>query len=257
MNWQIKKTAEMPQLSNPLLIEGLPGIGNVGKIAVDFMIEELDAKKVYEITSHSLPHSVFVNEDNLVELPKITIYYKKTRNRDLLFLTGDVQPIDEKASYEFCEAILDLAQKHNSKEIITLAGIGLPNIPKKLKIYCTGNSKTAIKRFISGTMIQKNLYGVVGPIVGVSGLLLGLAHNRNINAISLLAETYGHPMYLGIRGSREIVNILNSKLGLKIDIKELDNEVKEIEQEIDSKKTRPGPISKLRTKLGKDTSYIG
>lgn len=258
MSWQIKTIKNLQKLSYPLLIEGLPGIGNVGKIAIDFMIEELKAQQIYEITSSSLPHSVFVNEDNLVELPKIALYHKKINGRDILLLTGDAQPVDEQASYAFCETILDLAQKHNSKEIITLAGIGLPQIPKKSRIYCTGNSKNAINEFVKGTQIQRNLYGVVGPIVGVSGLLLGLAKKRSINAISLLAETYGHPMYLGIKGSREIIKVLNKKLGLKINLAELDKEVDDIEQELTTKrKTRPGPIQKLQHKFGKDVSYIG
>src|SRR3989344_5591518 len=42
--WEITKEAKLlPTLHNPLLIEGLPGIGNVGKIAVDFLVEELKA----------------------------------------------------------------------------------------------------------------------------------------------------------------------------------------------------------------------
>ncbi len=40
--------------------------------------------------------------------------------------------------------------------------------------------------------VQTDLYGIVGPIVGVSGLLLGLADKKS-NAIAILAETYGHP----------------------------------------------------------------
>ena len=41
-NWIINKkfTGDM-KLKNPILVEGLPGIGNVGKLAVDFMIDDL------------------------------------------------------------------------------------------------------------------------------------------------------------------------------------------------------------------------
>ena len=74
--WKIDHICKNPKLKNPILIEGLPGIGNVGKVTVDFLIDELKAKKLYEITSNTFPHSVFVNEDNLVELPKIEVFYK-------------------------------------------------------------------------------------------------------------------------------------------------------------------------------------
>ncbi len=42
--WKINQSGKKPKLNNPILIEGLPGIGNVGKVAVDFLIEELKAK---------------------------------------------------------------------------------------------------------------------------------------------------------------------------------------------------------------------
>ncbi len=249
---------KMPVLKNPVLIEGLPGIGNVGKISVDFIVEELKAEKLYDIFSYSMPHSVFVNEENLVELPSIGLYAKKGKT-DLLFLAGDVQPIDEESSYEFSDHVIDFFLKFNGKEIITLGGIGLPHIPKKPKVYCTGNSKEAIKRYSTGQNIDPNLYGVVGPIIGISGVLLGLARRRNIDAVTLLAETYASPMYLGIRSAREIVKILNKKFSLGINFASLDKEVADIEAEIGKRRDMLSSASlrKLQNKFGKDISYIG
>jgi uncharacterized protein (TIGR00162 family) len=262
-SWKVEEFGKKPQLNNPILIEGLPGIGNVGKVAVDFMIDELKAKKIYELFSYTFPHSVFVNENNLVELPKIEIYYAKKKENDLLFLAGDIQPIDEVSCYEFSDKILDILASFKGKELITLGGIGLQTVPKKPKVFCTGNNKKTIKKYKKGTTLNENLHGVVGPIVGVSGLLLGLAEKRKINAVSFLAETYSHPMYLGVKGAREILKIINTKLNLKIDLKKLDKEIKDLETEI-MKKTeemsevsRKTAIKKLGGKLGEETSYIG
>lgn len=72
------------KMKDPVLIEGLPGIGNVGKIAVDFLVENLKAKAIVEIRSHHFPHSVFVNEDNLIDLPVLMLYHKKIRGKDFL-----------------------------------------------------------------------------------------------------------------------------------------------------------------------------
>ena len=261
--WKITQFGKTPKLNKPIFLEGLPGIGNVGKVAVDFLIDELKAKKLYEITSYTFPHSVFVNEDNLVELPIVEVFYKQLSNKkDLLLLGGDVQPIDEISSYEFSEKILDLAQKFHVREVITLGGIGLADIPKKPKVYCTGNSKKMIEAYKS-ELVSDKLYGVVGPIVGVSGLLLGLASRRNMDAVSFLAETYGHPMYLGIKGAKEILKILNKKLDLKIDVNKLDKEIKDIENEILKKTEQLSEVTKqialkrLQKKLGKDVDYIG
>src|SRR3989338_3688010 len=221
--WRIDSIGKIPRLNNPILIEGLPGIGNVGKVAVYFLIDEIKAKKLYEITSYTFPHSVFVNEDNLVELPRKEVFYKKFggKRQDLIFLSGDVQPVDEISSYEFSEKVLDMVEQFKGREVITLGGIGLAEVPKKPKVYCTGSTKRIIQKYKNG-MVNDKLYGVVGPIGGVSGLLVGMAGRRNMEAISFLAETYGHPMYLGIKGAKEILNILNKKLELKIDINKLD-----------------------------------
>ncbi len=231
------KTFSNPELKSPILIEGLPGMGNVGKIVVDFMIENLKAKKFCEIYSTNFPNSVFVNEKNLVELPKIGLYYKNIKNNSFLFLSGDIQPIEENSCYEFCEEILDIFQKHKGKEIITIGGIGLPEPPNKPKVYTTGNNKPIIKRY-KNKNINSQLYGVVGPIIGVSGLLLGLSNERKIPAISFLAETFGHPSHLGIKGAREILKNLNQNLKLNLNLKTLDEEIKEIEKEENPEKLK-------------------
>ncbi len=261
--WKIMQFGKTPKLNKPIFIEGLPGIGNVGKVAVDFLIDELKAKKLYEVTSYTFPHSVFVNEDNLVELPIVEVFYKQFKGkRDLLLLGGDVQPIDEISSYEFSEKILDIVEKFNGTEVITLGGIGLVEIPKKPKVYCTGNSKKIIEKY-RNEVVSNKLYGIVGPIVGVSGLLLGLASRRNIEAISFLAETYGHPMYLGIKGAKEILKVLDKKLNLNIDINKLDKEIKDIESELMKKTeqlsevTKQIALKKLQKKFGRDVDYIG
>lgn len=260
MTWKIdKRVKKWPKLKNPILIEGLPGIGNVGKVAVDFIITELKAEKLLEFMSYSMPHSVFVNEENLVELPSIEIYYKKFKNKknDLLFLAGDIQPTTEEPSYEFCEKVLDIVEKFECREVITLGGIGLSNVTKVPKVYCTGNSKKIIEKYRKSTSLNENLYGVVGPIVGVSGLLLGLAEKRKIEAIAMLAETLGHPMYLGIKGAREILKVLNKKLSLDIDLEDLDRDIKEVEEEMMKRTEELTKVSRGRKGVHKETDYIG
>ncbi|MFC1728638.1 PAC2 family protein [Nanoarchaeota archaeon] len=256
MSWSFHNLKKI-KLNNPVLIEGLPGIGNVGKIAVDFLIDELKAEKLCDVFSNTMPNSVFVNEENLVELPLIEVYYKKTKNgRDFLFLSGDVQPISEESSYDFSEKLLELVQEQGGNEVVTLGGIGLPNAPKKPKIYCTGNSKKLIQSFKKGTKVQSKLYGIVGPIVGVSGLLVGLAEKKNIEGVALLAETYGHPMYLGMNGARVILDVLKNKFKLKMNLNKFEKNMGQIESEI-SNKTKELKKLSMRKKKNQEVSYIG
>lgn len=249
MSWKIDKISD-DIIKNPTLIEGLPGIGNVGKIVVDFIIDKLKAKKIFEITSYNFPHCVFVNEDNLVELPSIEIYHKKIKNQSFLFLGGDVQPMDEYACYEFCDKVLDLFQKVKGKEIITLGGIATERIPKDPKVYCTGTTKNIVKKYKNGYVIR-NMNEIVGPIIGVSGVLTGLAGKRKIPAVSLLAETFGHPSYFGVKSAKEILKIINKRFSLKLNLNDLESEVLEVEKEIKKANIKEDPNYRHHT------NYIG
>jgi uncharacterized protein (TIGR00162 family) len=258
--WELIKEGPIPKMNNPILVEGLPGIGNVGKVAIDFIIDELKAKKIYSLFSHTFPHSVFVNENNVVELPSIELYYKKMKGKknDLLFLTGDVQPIDEKSSYDFCATVLDFLNKIDGKMVITTGGIGLQELPEKPKVYITGNDEILVNKFAKGISVEKKIHGVVGPIIGVTGLLLGLGTRRGIKGVALLAETFGHPMYLGVKGAKEMLRIFNKKLGLNIDLNRLTKEIEKLEKETIKRTKELSSVTKqIGTGKISETSYIG
>lgn len=268
--WQVTyEIKKLPSLNKPLLIEGLPGIGNVGKIAVDFLIEEFKAQKLCTFFSYKFPHSVFVNEENLVEMPKLELYYKRFngrskngKKRDLLLLTGDIQPIDEESCFSFCEEILKIAKQFKATEIITTGGIGLQDIPEKPHVYCTGNDEKLLLQYTKKNLnVQKNIFGVVGPIIGASGILLGLGKMRNVKGVSLLAETFAHPMYLGIKGAKEILRVLEKKFAFGINLSKMNKEVVEIEKEL-MKKTKEWASEIHSSQAGaklrkKEATYIG
>jgi proteasome assembly chaperone (PAC2) family protein len=209
-----------------------------------------------------------VNEDNIIELPTIEIYYKrsKTGKNDLLILTGDVQPSEDKSSYEFSDKLVEIAKKLGVVKIITLGGVGLSEVPANPRVFCTGNSKEAVNDFVKGTALNKELYNVIGPIIGVTGIILGLAGRKSIPAVCILAETFGHPLYVGVKGGREILTVLNKKLSLGVKLKDLDKEIKEMESEgmipeSKGKGKKSASLKKVRSlteaKTKKETSYIG
>ena len=76
----IEKTEE-PKLKNPILIEGLPGVGNVGKLAAEHLIEQLKAKKFADIYSRYFPPQVLVNDDGTIKLVNNELYYFKSRKK--------------------------------------------------------------------------------------------------------------------------------------------------------------------------------
>jgi uncharacterized protein (TIGR00162 family) len=252
--WKIT-TIKKVKLNKPVLIVGMPGIGNVGKIAADIMVEQLKAERIVSFFSFCLPNSVFVQEDNMVELPRIEIKHKKKGKSDFLFLVGDVQPMKEEDAYAFASAVLGVAVKYKCREIVTLGGIGLGELPISPKVFCTGNDKKFIDEFVK-LGVNNKLHGVVGPIMGISGLLLGLSKEQKVRAVSLLIETYAHPMHIGLREAEDLMAILEKKYKLGIDMKKVESDIKKLEKSLK-------PLAKQQEMLEQekmshqDTTYIG
>ena len=258
--WLIqRKFKKKPKLKNPILVEGLPGVGNVGKIAIDYLIEILKPELLYTIHSNVFPHSVFFNESGYLELPSVTIYRHKGKNRDVLFLTGDVQPTRESASYEFCEKILDFADEVGCKEIITLGGIGMPSEVKKPIVFGAFTDKSTMQRYKKYGGINTKTPEKIDAITGASGLLLGLARLRNINGASLLSETYAHECHFGFKEAKGLLERLQNILNIKLNLKDLEKEI----QFTDDQETVLKGDSKLAKKHLKpftdraDLKYIG
>lgn len=246
----------------PVFIEGLPGIGNVGKIVIDYLIELTKATKVASFFSYDLPNSVFVNEKNMIQMPSIELHHVNIKNQDYLFLTGDAQPAQERASFELTVRLLDLIRSYKCKEIITLGGIGLNEVPESPSVFVTGNTKTYMNEF-KKLGADPNIFGVVGPIVGVSGLLIGMSKKYRIKGVALLGETFGHPMYIGLKEAKKILMLLDKKFTFKLDLSELDDEIEAVDEEIKAIQADGDPTARKKSKkLGKlkkyqDLSYIG
>ena len=99
-------------LKDPILVEGLPGVGHVGKLVADHMVEELKAEKIIEIYSPHFPPQVMVKEDGTIKQVRNEIYAYHGRNGepDLLILIGDYQSATNEGHYELTGIFLDIAQ---------------------------------------------------------------------------------------------------------------------------------------------------
>ena len=77
----VKKYEAIPKLVNPVLIEGLPGIGNVARLSVDYLVDKLEAKKFMEFFSDTFPNSVTISDDSLIKMFSIEFYHVRVEGR--------------------------------------------------------------------------------------------------------------------------------------------------------------------------------
>ena len=71
----LTKIYEKPVMTDPVLIEGLPGIGFVANIAALHLIQELKARLFAEIRSSSFQDFATTTESGEVRSPTNELYY--------------------------------------------------------------------------------------------------------------------------------------------------------------------------------------
>ncbi len=201
-----------PVLENPIFVQGLPGFGNIGKIAAHLLIKFCGAKPFAELYSPTFPDYVSVNSDGICRLPKYEFYGAPMEKNDFIIMTGDTQPSfdDVLAHYEICGEILNFIEKQGCSFLVTIGGV--PLTKEKTQVYVAATSpRLALEFMEKGAVIYSK-----GRIVGATGLLLGLAKERNLEGICLLGATTG---FKADRGAGFSV--------FKFLMKALGNEVKE------------------------------
>jgi len=215
-----------PKLKNAILIEGLPGIGLVGKLAGDHILDELKAKKFADLYSLYLPPQVNIQEDNTVKLVSMEFYYSKGKKNDFIILVGDFQGITPDSQYRIAEKTLDLAERFNVEKIFTLGGLGTGSITREPRVYGAVTHKELVDELNKAGVVFRG----TGAIFGASGLLLGLGVQRGMKAICLMGETHGQ--IIDAKSAEAVLNVLTKLLEIKIDMTELEKKAKETEKQL-------------------------
>ncbi len=221
------KNYEEPELNSPIFVGGLPGIGNVGKIAADYFVDKLKMKKMADIYSEFLPPQVFIN-NNVVHLVRESLYYKKTgRKNDLIFLTGDFQGTTQEGQYELSFRTLELLKKYKVSMVYTLGGYSVGKIVDEPRVLGAVTDKKLV-----GPLMRN---GVVFPegepsggIVGSAGLILGMGTELfSIPGACFMGETSGY--FADPKSAREIIIVLSKVLKTRINLKDIDEKTKQLE----------------------------
>ena len=230
METQIKILKNI-KLKRPILIEGLPVVGNVGRLVAGYLINEMKAKKFAEMTTpHVLPLAV-LDKDSVAHMLMNEFYYVKQRTRDIIIFTGDSQAITGIGHYEIADAILKFAKQFKVKDIITIGGFATEQEKKNPKVIGAVSDKKLLTIYKKHNIIfDKN--HPIGTIVGASGLLCGMAPLYKMNALCLMGETMGFPIITDPKASESVLQILKSILKIKVDLRKIEKAVKDMEEQL-------------------------
>ena len=241
-----------PELKNPIMFCGWPGIGNIGISAIESLREVLKAQEFGEIEPWDFfnPRKVTIEKGLLkdLEFPSSKFYSQRIRNQDLIFFIGQEQPAEGrmryaegKKAYKIANLVLDVAEKFDCKRVYT-SGAAVTQIHHTVKprVWAVPNRQSLIEEIkkYENTTLMSEVEGrsSQGNITGLNGLLLGVAKKRGFDAICLMGEI---PYYLQgapwpyPRGSKSVLEVLSKILNVKIDLSQLDELAKTVEENIE------------------------
>ncbi|MFC6722776.1 proteasome assembly chaperone family protein [Halobacteriaceae bacterium SHR40] len=216
---------EEPELQEPVFVEGLPGVGHVGKLVAEHLVEELESELVSRIYSTHLPPQVSV-EDGVTQLASIEIHAVEAEDVDLLVLTGNHQAQDTVGHYGLTDAVLDVADEFGAERIFALGGVPTGELIEEYDVIGAINDESQ-REGLEEAGVEFREDEPAGGIVGVSGLLLGLGGRRDLPAACLMGETSGY--LVDPKSAQAVLEILQDTLGFEVDFSSLEDRADEME----------------------------
>jgi uncharacterized protein (TIGR00162 family) len=240
-----------PRLAKPAFVEGLPGVGNVGKLAAQQVVDTLGATLWCDIVGRDFPPQVTIQDDGTVRLVRCQLWYAKgnAKRSDLIILTGDYQPLSSPGQHELVDGVLDRIEQQGCTALYTLGGYATGSRvvePQVLGAATDTKTVTELRRHGVRVPPGEEEEGLGGGIIGASGLFLGLGQLRGMKGACLMGETNGY--MVDPKAARAVLQTLGKLVGGTFDTADLEEKARIIEavaqqlQEADAKREAPGDL---------------
>ena len=214
-------------LESPVLVEGLPGVGHVGKLAAEHLLEELDGDLVRRVYSEHFPPQVTVDDESVATLACAEFHAVETEGRDVLVLTGNHQANEGVGHYRLTDAFLDVAEEFGVERVYALGGVPTGELIEEYAVVGATTSQSLIEE-LDADGVEFRPDEPAGGIVGTSGLLLGLGERRGLEAACLMGETSGY--LVDPKSAQAVLEILQMTLDFEVDFGKLEERADEMEE---------------------------
>lgn len=167
-------------LDEPMLVEGLPGIGLVGKIAADHLVSEFNMTHYASIHCDGLPQvAVYRQAESGVRSP---VRLHADEDRNLLVLSSDV-PVSPNTADHFATCVTDWLDQ-NATTPLYLSGLPQEkgDVPA-LSGVATGEADQLL------TDVGLDSPSQDGAITGPTGALIYEAERRGLDSVGLIVES--------------------------------------------------------------------
>lgn len=204
--------------SKPNIVEGFPGIGLVGTIATEFLIEHLKAKQIGSIWSDDISPIIAIHENKIVQ--PLGIFYSEKYNLIILHAITNI----EGKEWITADEIVKLCKELDAHQLISIESVGNPNANEETKVFYFANNKEDEKK-LKDSGVEPLREGI---IMGVTGALLLKAKNLRYSCI--FGET--HSQLPDSKAAAQVIEKLDKFLGLEVDTGPLMESAQKFEEKL-------------------------
>jgi len=174
---------QLPQYERVLV--ALPGVGNVGKLLLDGIIDASDAPCIARLLHPGLAPHALLDSDGLLAPPHLAIHQLDIEGEVMLLITGEGQPLSPTGQHEMATEILSMFE---GKELIVLAGLAAPPERNEEFIVC---SNAAHRIELEGLGLDVRRDEPKAGVIGMAALLASLGPVYGVNSVCAVATTVG------------------------------------------------------------------
>jgi uncharacterized protein len=178
---QIQVRADDVDLESPTLIEGLPGIGLVGKIAADHLVEALEMEDYAGVGCDGVPPVAIYGDGDRAVKPPVRLYADE--DADVVVLQSDV-PVSPQTAENFADCVTEWLVNRDATPIY-LSGMATEkreDLPEWIGVS-TGAGAALLEDLAFETPDGSGL------ISGPTGALLHSADAADLTGVGLVVDS--------------------------------------------------------------------
>ena len=171
------------------ILEAVPGVGNVGKIVVDSLVDKHPSRTIGWILHPDFPPHSTLDSNGFVSPPRININsILLPDGRTIITVGGPLQPMTAAGQHEVSEAILEMASESGTPQLLVLAGLAAGTDDREIHVIC---ADAEVRKNLEANDIPVSKEHPKAGMIGIAGLLISLSPLYGVPAIGLVAETIG------------------------------------------------------------------
>jgi len=199
---------------NAMIFVAFPGVGNVGKCAIDELLQSNEHHEVLRLHPVGLPPIAELDAQGLLAPPHIKVHRVETSGNQVLYtLSGHSQPNQAIEQSMLARQILEFLKDSMIHQIFVFAG--LMDEPERKEIFVVTTSIESQKKMLEMGVHVRTDEPRSGAI-GVSALIASLAPVYGLESSCVISSTVGTSK--DVMSSLRLLTSLNDWFGFDLNI---------------------------------------